>query len=129
MGYDIQVHILALNRYVYPDITVVKGETIADTTAPIGVVLNPTLIIEILSSLTKGYDKGKKFVAYKTIPTFQEYLLIAEEHIAVTQWVKDASGNWQQANYRHLEDSIALVSVPVVLPVAQIYQQVNVTEV
>lgn len=121
---NVPVYIPAINWYVYPDVTVVAGDAVWHTELPIGTVLNPCLIVEVLSASTTSYDRGDKFAGYQTIPTFREYLLIDQDRIAVTHWHRTDTGNWEYTDYTSREDVIALVSVPAQLPVAQVYRRV-----
>lgn len=119
-----QVRIPATNRYVYPDVTVVAGPPDYDTTAPIAVVLNPLLLVEVLSDSTQGYDRGDKFAHYQTISTFREYLLIDQYRMHVVQWTRSEAHGWQQTVYTDWAEVIALQSVPAALPVAQVYRRI-----
>lgn len=122
---DTQVHIPATNRNVYPDVMVVVGATQADTTTLLGVMLNPTLIVEVLSASTRSYDMGEKFAHYQTIPTFREYLLIDPDRIAVTHWVRTPAGEWQRMDYTNQDAVITLVAVPAALPLQEVYRRVT----
>lgn len=128
-GYEVwtsnaQVHIPGTNSYVYPDVIVTLGEALFHTTTPVGTLLNPTLIVEVLSTSTQGYDTGSKFQRYQTIPTFQEYLLIDQYRVHITHWTRTAAQTWQQTEYTSLEEVISLHSLPAELPVAQVYRRV-----
>lgn len=121
---SILIRVAARNSYVYPDVVVVAGEVALDTNEPIAVLLNPLLIVEVLSERTPGYDKRAKFRYYQAIATFREYLLIEQQQVSVTHWWRTEAGEWQQAVYTRLEDAMALQSVPATLALAQVYRRV-----
>lgn len=93
---DVRVHIPATNTYVYPDLTVVAGARLFDAALPIPALLNPHLIVEVLSDSTQGYDKRQKFAHYQTIPTFREYLDQSKMHIITHAWCIDDNPTWHQ---------------------------------
>ena len=82
--------------YAYPDIVIVCGEPelLPDE---FDNLLNPTVLIEVLSDGTEDYDRGRKFVRYRSIPTFREYILIDSQTISVEVWRKNERGQWTLA--------------------------------
>jgi Uma2 family endonuclease len=81
------------NRFFYPDVFAICGETsFADDAQDI--VTNPSLIIEVLSESTSGYDHGTKFLAYQQIPSLQEYLLVHQDHCLVEQYRRHPPNAW-----------------------------------
>lgn len=120
---DQRLWIPARNVYTYPDIMV--------TSRPVDLkpgrkdtVINPILMAEVLSDSTQGYDRGDKFEAYRTIPTFQEYLLIDQYKPHVEQYVKQAENQWLFTEYYSLEQSLTLQSVSVEIALADLYEAV-----
>lgn len=95
---DVQVAIPATHHYVYPDLTVVAGEPDLDPDSTVAVLRNPLLIVEVLSETTQNYDRGTKFAGYRTLPTFREYILIAQERISITQGYRVTPGCGRQLN-------------------------------
>ncbi len=79
---DMRVHIPATGLYTYPDVTVVCGTPQFDD-KEFDTLLNPTVIIEVLSPSTEKYDRGKKFEHYRSIPSLREYVLIAQDEMRV----------------------------------------------
>lgn len=112
------------SRYYYPDASVVAGAPQFDTAAPSATLLNPCLIVEVLAKSSAPRDRGKKFVGYRLLPTFREYLLIAQEQVQVTQWVQQPDQTWQQRDYTSLADLLDLVHVPIQLPLREIYRNI-----
>lgn len=110
--------------YTYPDVMVVprplqrqKGRT--DT------LTNPVAIAEVLSKSTKSYDRDEKFSAYRTIPTFQEYLLIDQYTPHVEQYFRTDARQWIFTEYNGLESSITLSSIPFEISLADLYESVE----
>ena len=107
--------------YTYPDIVIVCGEPVyahGDT------LTNPTLIVEVLSPSTENYDKGKKFDHYRRIPTFVEYLLVAQDRVNVQHHVKEEN-RWWMEEFEGLTDEIHLPSVRGRLPLSDVYDNVE----
>jgi len=80
-------------RYTYPDVMVVAGQPIFTDEKQTGIT-NPCIIIEILFSSTGQYDRANKFKLYRSIPSFQEYILIDQTDYAVEKYAKQADGKW-----------------------------------
>jgi Uma2 family endonuclease len=112
------------NLYTYPDVMVAprplqrqQGRT--DT------ITNPVMIAEVLSKSTKNYDRDEKFSAYRTLSTFQEYLLIDQYTPHVEQYSKTDSRKWIFTEYNDSESSISLLSIPVEIRLADLYESVE----
>ena len=119
---DLRVAIPADGRYTYPDVSVVLGESRfqdhhADT------LLNPTLIIEVLSPGTESYDRGRKFQFYRSIDSLAEYLLITQYERRVEQFVRGEDG-WSLLEHTTSAAIVPLPSVGCQLEVAEIYDKV-----
>ncbi|MBN8824626.1 MULTISPECIES: Uma2 family endonuclease [unclassified Spirosoma] len=93
---DMRVHLPATGLYAYPDIVIVCGEP---ELLPDGFdnLLNPVVLLEVMSEGTEDYDRGRKFLRYRSIPTFQEYILIDSQQVAVEAWRKNDLGQWTLA--------------------------------
>ena len=110
--------------YTYPDVLVVQGdlqiqEGRADT------ITNPLMIAEVLSKSTAGYDRGDKFAAYRTIPSFQEYVLIEQYTLHVERFVKTETNQWLLSEYEGEETTFSLMSIPFEITLADIYDKVD----
>src|SRR5438067_4427740 len=79
---DIKTHVEASDLYTYPDVSALCGEPRFESERR-GVLLNPSVIVEVLSPSTEGYNRGKKFSHYKRIPSLREYVLIAQDYAHV----------------------------------------------
>lgn len=119
---DLRVLISKTGLFVYPDATVVCGplethDEHKDT------VVNPTLIVEVLSDSTEAYDRGTKFEHYRTIPSLRELVLVSQDHPIVERFTLGADGVWGLTDARGLEATIELLSIGVSLPLAEIYDK------
>ena len=90
---DMRLWIPEYNRYTYPDVMVVAGESVFVDQKQMEVT-NPSLIVEILSSSTQTYDHDSKFRQYRSIPTFQEYVLVYQNSCEVDHYVKKSEDKW-----------------------------------
>jgi Uma2 family endonuclease len=109
--------------YTYPDVMVVQGELQLQEGRR-DTITNPIIIAEVLSDSTKAYDRGEKFKAYRTIPGFQEYLLIEQEMIHVEQYVKTDSNQWIFSEYDDAA-TLPLSAFPFELSLAELYDKVD----
>lgn len=119
-GSDQRIHIEKNSLFTYPDISVVCGE-IKTLNNDEWHILNPTLIFEVLSPLTKTYDRGDKFKLYRDIPTLKEYVLVDSESINIEAFRINDHGNWELIEYANLTDQLKLETLSVSLQVDEIY--------
>ena len=91
-------------------------------------VTNPLLIVEVLSKSTKDYDRGDKFLYYRSIPEFKEYILIDQTKYYVMQYVKTSENQWILTEYETEDAMINLASINVELSLKQLYKKVNLSE-
>lgn len=96
------------NRYTYPDVMVVAGEPVFVDQRQMEVT-NPCLIVEILSSSTQAYDYESKFRQYRSIPSFQEYILVCQNDYEIDHYVKESEDRWVLMTHKG-EDSMINVS-------------------
>ena len=87
-------------------------------------LLNPTLIVEVLSASTETYDREEKFAHYRQIDTLQEYILISQDRAEVVQYCRQEP-EWMATEFRALEDVVPLVSIGCELPLRHIYRRVK----
>lgn len=123
-GSDQRIHIESNSLFTYPDISVVCGPTITLNNDQYN-VLNPTLIIEVLSSSTKTYDRGDKFKLYRDIATLKEYILVDSESQSIESFYINEQGNWELIEYKSASDVLVLTSIGVSLDAKDIYDGVN----
>lgn len=112
--------------YTYPDVMVVSGDLILQESLQ-DTITNPILIIEVLSKSTGNYDQTEKFTFYRSLPTFQEYLLIDQHHYSVQHYVKTGMKKWEFQEYDTLEEEIKFATVPCTIALPDIYDKVELT--
>lgn len=121
---DMRVRVSRTGLYTYPDVVAVCGTPqFADET--FDMLLNPTLIIEVLSPSTKDYDRGEKFQHYRTLPSFEEYVLIVQDSIHVEHYVRNPDNTWLLSETNQADAIIELSSVGCTLLVADLYEKVT----
>lgn len=121
---DQRVWIPQKRLYTYPDVYVVQGE-LEYQTGRRDTITNPVLIAEVLSASTRSYDKDEKFAAYRTIPTFQEYLLIDQYTMHVEQYFKTDQKHWVFSEYEDANELLILKSIPFEIELADLYDKVE----
>jgi Uma2 family endonuclease len=120
---DFRLKIEAVNMYTYPDVSVICGETqFADGRRD--TFSNPTILVEVLSDSTEAYDRRKKSEFYRSIPSLQEYLVIAQERCHVEQYRRHDQ-LWLFTEYSALDETVTLDSIGCTLSVADIYKRVR----
>ena len=125
MSSAIPVKTFLVPPYKYPDGSVACGEPIFEKIDHIAVLTNPILIVEVLSPTTERIDRGPKFTIYKAIPSFKEYLLIAQDKARIIQFVKQDDGEWKPDEVTGLDGSIYLPSIDCTLALSDVYQDVK----
>lgn len=108
----------------YPDVMVVAGE-LEFQEGRKDTLTNPRMIAEVLSKSTKSYDRDEKFTAYRTIPSFQEYLLIDQYTMHVEQYSKTDNNRWIFTEYEDADVTISLASIPFQISLFDIYDKVD----
>ncbi|MDQ3650145.1 MAG: Uma2 family endonuclease [Acidobacteriota bacterium] len=122
---DMRVKVPAHPPYRYPDLTALCGGPKVEQVNGLDLLANPALIIEILSPSTEAFDRGDKFTFYKSIPSFSEYLLVAQHRPHVTRLVRGDQGLWTHAEFNSLTDIVQCASVPCRLALQEIYRDVD----
>ncbi|MEH1967569.1 Uma2 family endonuclease [Nostoc sp.] len=120
----IKVWIPLYRLYTYPDIIIIKGKLIYEGTGTT-TITNPLLIVEVLSNSTKNYDKTDKFKYYRSIPGFQEYIMIDQYSFAVEQFAKQVEGQWIFKEYEGEDAVLVLDSIEFQITLRDIYERVN----
>lgn len=112
--------------YTYPDVTVICGQPKVDPDDSAGqTVINPRLIVEVLSPSTEGYDRGEKFDRYRELETLQEYVLISQSVPRIEIFFRQQSGNWLFTPVSGVENTARLNSLEIDLPLAEAYAGVE----
>jgi Uma2 family endonuclease len=112
------------NLYTYPDV-MVCSRPLERQAGRNDTLVNPVMIAEVLSKSTKSYDRDEKFAAYRTVPTFQEYLLIDQYATHVEQYSRTESHKWLFTEYDDPETHILLASVPFEIRLADLYEGIE----
>jgi Uma2 family endonuclease len=123
-GSDMRVGISSADKYTYPDAVAICGEEIFEDDNE-DTLLNPTLIVQVLSKSTEAYDRGAKFEYYQTIESFQEYVLITQEPFRVEQFVRKQRNVWTYFEFRRAEDTVRLKSIDCEILLRDIYHKIQ----
>lgn len=118
---DQRVKVPAWPPYRYPDLVALCGKPEYQEIGGVKALLNPSLIIEILSPSTEAFDRGDKFSYYKSIPAFCEYILVAQHRPHITQIIKQSDNKWLLSEANELTASIYLTSIDCSLTLSDIY--------
>ena len=121
---DIRLKVPSSPPFRYADISVACGELIFEDIGGLKALVNPVLLIEVLSSSTERFDRQKKFDFYKSIESFREYLLVSQDQPSIVQYVKEEGGNWQANEVTGLDSEIYLPSINCRLLLREVYQDV-----
>ena len=121
---DMRVKVTQIDSYFYPDVVVVCGEPRAEDDT-FDTLLNPTVVVEVLSPSTETYDRGEKFEHYQQIASLKEYVLISQDKIRVEHYHRQEIG-WMQTEFRGLEDVLSLLSIGCELRLQDVYRRVEV---
>jgi len=124
---DVRLWIPRYREHTYPDVMVIQGKPVytgTNTTT----VMNPLLIVEVLSKSTKNYDQGDKFLYYRSIPELQEYILIDQSQYHVMQYVKTADSQWLFTELEAESGLLSLQSIDFQIALSDLYEKVNFQE-
>jgi Uma2 family endonuclease len=124
-GSDMLLYIPLSNRGRYPDVSVVCGQAEFYPGEPQDALLNPTLLIEVLSESTEAVDRGAKFDEYRSIATLREYLLVAQARNQVEHYVRQSDNQWLLTIYTEPHETIHLPSISCQLALAEIYAKLE----
>lgn len=117
---DMRVRIPRGSFFTYPDLSIACGPQLEK-----GSLLNPVLIIEVLSGSTRDFDRGEKLRRYQTIPSFIEYLLVDQSAVAVEHWRKQSNGSWSVRETAGLDGEVLLEAVGCRLRLVDVYESVE----
>lgn len=121
---DMRVFVPATGLYTYPDLVVVCGEPqFQDDT--FDTLLNPVLLIEVLSDSTESYDRGRKFQHYRSIESLQEYILVSQTEARVEKYVRHGDGFWLLSEAVGLDSEIEFSSIECLIPLVEIYDKID----
>ncbi|MBD2571402.1 Uma2 family endonuclease [Anabaena lutea] len=124
---DLRVWIPNFNHGTYADVLVINGEPEFNGNRT-DEILNPLLIIEVLSPSTEGYDRGEKFRKYRSLSSFCEYVIVSQTEAYIEHYYKQEEQNnnlWQLQVYDQIDMSVSLHSLNVELPMNEIYRRIK----
>ncbi len=122
---DLRVHLQTLDAYYYPDVVVACAPQF--TTSKPEALLNPLLIVEVLSESTERFDRGVKFSHYRSWPSLQIYLLVSVDRLLVEVFQRQGE-HWLFTDYQNLSDEIPLSLLDVQLSLPSIYARISFSE-
>lgn len=120
---DMRIKVIRTGLNTYPDVTIVCGPP-QFTDAVHDTLINPTVIIEILSASTERYDRGLKFENYRTIDSLHDYVLIAQDHYHIEHYVRQANDQWLLTEAAELDEVIDFQSIECSLSLEDVYEKV-----
>lgn len=124
---DQRIHIPSNTLFTYPDISIICGEINTLNNDDYN-VLNPTVIIEVLSRSTKNYDRGEKFKLYRDIPTLKEYILVDSQSIHIEVFRLNENGHWELQEYNSLSDAVIIKAIDEIVILSEIYDSLRIAE-
>jgi Uma2 family endonuclease len=121
---DVRLWIPKYRQHTYPDVMVIQGQPVYTGTSTT-TVTNPLLITEVLSKSTQNYDQGNKFLYYRSIPEFKEYVLIDQYQYHVMHYVKTGDGKWVFDEIEGESATLSLETVDFEITLSDLYEQVD----
>lgn len=120
---DLRIKVEASGLYTYPDASIVCGPAQIDSDVA-GTVLNPSVIVEVLSESTESYDRGKKSSHYRRIESLRELILISPNEPLVEMYARRTDAAWSFFEYRLITDTLVIESIGAATPLCEIYRNV-----
>jgi len=117
---DLRLKVEATRLLTYPDLSVVCGP-LQFAAGTDDTVVNPTVIVEVLSDATEAYDRGKKFENYRQMPSLREYLLVSQKEPRIEQFVRQENEQWLLREEAGLEATLALPSLEIKISLAEVF--------
>jgi Uma2 family endonuclease len=124
-GSDLRVRVSS-RMYTYPDLTVVCGKPIPPDDRE-DILLNPAVIFEVLSPSTERYDRGVKLRRYREIESLTDYILVDQDQIRIEQFTRCDENTWTLHDYQRMDEVLLIASIGVSLPLASIYEGIELT--
>jgi Uma2 family endonuclease len=121
---DTKIQIPSYSTFVYPDAVVVSLEP-EFYEGRKDIITNPLLVVEVLSPSTQNYDRDGKFLAYRTLPSFREYMLIDQDRPQVTTFFRNEARHWEDNDIIGMDKNVMLRSVNCEIPLSRIYKNID----
>jgi Uma2 family endonuclease len=120
---DMRLKVSATGLYTYPDVVALCGDARFDDEQR-DTLLNPSLIIEVLSTSTEGYDRGEKFAHYRRMESLAEYLLVSRDKYCIEHYVRQPDNQWLMSEVSKLDESLELPSIRCTLMLSDVYDKI-----
>jgi len=124
---DLRVKVNPTGLYTYPDVIVACGESRFED-EHVDTLLDPTVIIEVLSDSTEAYDRGEKFAHYRALESLTDYLLVAQDRPRIEHFVRQPDSRWLYSVTDRLDKQVEIATIDCVLPLAEVYERVVFSE-
>ena len=121
---NMRIKVNATKAYFYPDVVVPCAESLHED-KNCDTLLNPTVIIEIYSTATECFDRGKKFHQYRQLESLTEYLLIAQDSHRIEHYIRQLDGQWLFSEAVNMDDIVHLPTIDCKLPLSEVYDDVQ----
>ena len=122
---DMRIKVSSTGRYTYPDVIVVCGSpTFEDR--EVDTLINPTLIVEVLSKSTEGYDRGDKFGHYRKLDSLLEYILISQDKHHIEHYLRQPDNQWLLSEEDDLQSTIVLPAIKCELALSEVYDKIEI---
>ena len=125
VGSDQRLQILNSSAFVYPDLTVICGKPEFNEDKKPDTLLNPTLLVEVLSPSTSQYDRSDKFMLYRQVASLRQYLVLDSQAVYAELHTLDELGRWVLTETRDLSAVLDLSSIGCQVPLAEVYAGIN----
>lgn len=119
---DVRLRVSPTGLYTYPDVMAACGPQFAEDDPD--TLLNPSVIVEVLSKSTAAYDRGEKFDDYRTLPSLREYVLVAQDEVRVERFTRRGDA-WEHTVIRDLGETLVLESIGCAIALSEIYAGVR----
>ncbi len=120
---DMRVKVAPTGLYTYPDVVALCGKLLLED-ARRDTLLNPSVIVEVLSPSTEAYDRGERFTHYQRLESLREYVLIAQDRMRIERWVREGD-RWDRTDVDGPDAVLALTAVDCAVPLREIYERVE----
>jgi Uma2 family endonuclease len=121
---DMRIKVIATGLYTYPDVFIVCNKPQFEDEHE-DTILNPIVIIEVLSPSTENYDRGSKFAHYRTISSLSDYILVAQDKIHVEHYARQSDFSWLLTEYNSLENTFKIEAIDCDVSIAKIYENLE----
>jgi Uma2 family endonuclease len=120
---DMRVRVSQMELFTYPDVVALGGEArfLDDR---VDTLLNPTMIVEVLSASTESYDRGDKFMHYRRLESLREYVVVSQDKVLVERFTRQGD-EWLLTEFRSVDDTLRLASIDCAIPLREIYARIE----